>query len=74
VQRDAFVQALTKFTLLTEKSSLSEMKPKNINAIKLLTKIGDENGNDLGDCWYDVLKSISQLELAQYIGASENRG
>jgi len=47
VQREAFVQALTKFTLLTANSSLSEMRPKNVETIKLLIQIGVENGNYL---------------------------
>lgn len=52
IQRDAFVQALMKFTLLTENSSLSEVRPRNIDAIKLLINIGDENGNYLEDWYY----------------------
>lgn len=52
-QRSAFIQALTRFTLLTAKSSLSEMKAKNIESIKLLITISDEDGNFLDECWYD---------------------
>uniref|UniRef100_A0A915ESL1 SEC7 domain-containing protein n=1 Tax=Ditylenchus dipsaci TaxID=166011 RepID=A0A915ESL1_9BILA len=69
MQREAYIQALTRFTLLTVKSSLSEMKAKNVESIKLLITIGDEDGNFLDKCWYDVLKCISQLELAQSIGS-----
>lgn len=71
-QRNAFVQALTRFTLLTAKTSLSEMKSKNIESIKLLIMVGVEDGNYLEECWYDVLKCISQLELAQSIGSGAN--
>uniref|UniRef100_A0A7E4WE95 SEC7 domain-containing protein n=1 Tax=Panagrellus redivivus TaxID=6233 RepID=A0A7E4WE95_PANRE len=69
-QRDAYVQALTRFTLLMAKNALSEMKAKNVESIKLLITIGVEDGDFLEDCWYDVLKCISQLELAQLIGTS----
>ncbi|CAK5020623.1 unnamed protein product [Meloidogyne enterolobii] len=72
VQREAFVQALTKFTLLTANSSLSEMRPKNVETIKLLIQIGVENGNYLEQCWYDVLKCISQLELVQSISTGNH--
>uniref|UniRef100_A0A915M4D6 SEC7 domain-containing protein n=1 Tax=Meloidogyne javanica TaxID=6303 RepID=A0A915M4D6_MELJA len=72
VQREAFVQALTKFTLLTANSSLSEMRPKNVETIKLLIQIGVENGNHLEQCWYDVLKCISQLELVQSISTGNH--
>lgn len=71
-QRNAYVQALTRFTLLTAKTSLSEMKSKNIESIKLLIMVGVEDGNYLEECWYDVLKCISQLELAQSIGPGVN--
>jgi brefeldin A-inhibited guanine nucleotide-exchange protein len=68
IQREAFIQTLTKFTLLTANSSLSEMRPKNVEAIKLLIQIGVENGNYLELHWHDVLKCISQLELVQSLG------
>lgn len=53
MQREAYIQALTRFTLLTAKSSLSEMKAKNVESIKLLITIGDEDGNFLDECWYE---------------------
>ncbi|CAB1317567.1 unnamed protein product [Coregonus sp. 'balchen'] len=53
LERDAYVQALARFTLLTASSGISEMKQKNIDTIKTLITI---------------LKCISQLELAQLIG------
>jgi brefeldin A-inhibited guanine nucleotide-exchange protein len=46
------------------------MKAKNVASIKLLITIGDEDGNFLDDCWYDVLKCISQLEMAQHMGTN----
>lgn len=73
-ERNAFVQALTRFTLLTAKNSLTEIKQKNVESIKLLITIGDENGEFLDECWYDVLKCISQLELAQFLSTGSHPG
>lgn len=70
--RDAYLQALTRFTLLVSKNNLSDMKEKNVECIKLLITIGVDDGNFLGENWYDVLKCISNLELAQLIGANQN--
>uniref|UniRef100_A0A1I7W3Y1 DUF1981 domain-containing protein n=2 Tax=Loa loa TaxID=7209 RepID=A0A1I7W3Y1_LOALO len=68
LERNAFMQALARFTLLTAKNSMVEMKSKNIESIKLLLAVGEEDGNCLDESWIDVLKCISQLELAQMIG------
>ncbi|PIO63744.1 hypothetical protein TELCIR_14650 [Teladorsagia circumcincta] len=68
LERNAFIQALARFTLLTAKNALGEMKEKNIEAIKLLLAIGDEDGDYLEENWMDVIRCISQLELAQLIG------
>uniref|UniRef100_A0A0N5A8A3 SEC7 domain-containing protein n=1 Tax=Syphacia muris TaxID=451379 RepID=A0A0N5A8A3_9BILA len=68
LERNAYIQALARFTLLTAKNSMAEMKSKNIESIKLLMTVGDEDGNCLDDSWIDILKCISQLELAQLIG------
>ncbi|MFH4975093.1 hypothetical protein AB6A40_001802 [Gnathostoma spinigerum] len=67
-ERDAYIQALARFTLLTAKNSLTEMRSKNIDSIKLLMTVGDEDGNRLDESWFEVLKCISQLELVQLIG------
>ncbi|CAI2293890.1 unnamed protein product [Caenorhabditis sp. 36 PRJEB53466] len=67
-ERKAFIQALARFTLLTTKNSLSEMRVKNIEAIKLLLLIGDEDGEYLEENWYDVMKCVSSLEVVQLIG------
>ena len=71
-ERDAYIQALNRFTLLTAKSALNEMKAKNVESIKLLINVGVEDGDFLEERWYDVLKCISQLEVAQLIGTSQN--
>lgn len=68
LERDAYVQALARFTLLTANSPITEMKAKNIETIKTLITVAHTDGNYLGTSWLDVVKCISQLELAQLIG------
>ncbi|XP_012271827.1 brefeldin A-inhibited guanine nucleotide-exchange protein 2 isoform X2 [Orussus abietinus] len=68
LERDAYVQALARFTLLTANSPITEMKAKNIDTIKTLITVAHTDGNYLGSSWLDVVKCISQLELAQLIG------
>lgn len=68
LERDAFVQALARFTLLTANSMITEMKSKNINSIKTLISVAQTDGNYLGKSWLEILKCISQLELAQLVG------
>ncbi|KAI9536135.1 Brefeldin A-inhibited guanine nucleotide-exchange protein 1 [Dissostichus eleginoides] len=66
LERDAYVQALARFTLLI--SGISEMKQKNIDTIKTLITVAHTDGNYLGNSWHEIMKCISQLELAQLIG------
>lgn len=68
LERDAYVQALARFTLLTANSPIMDMKAKNIDTIKTLIMVAHSDGNYLGSSWLDILKCISQLELAQLIG------
>ncbi|XP_071174022.1 brefeldin A-inhibited guanine nucleotide-exchange protein 1-like isoform X5 [Mytilus edulis] len=68
LERDAYVQALARFTLLTAASPLTEMKSKNIDTIKTLISVAHTDGNYLGKSWLEILRCISQLELAQLIG------
>uniref|UniRef100_A0A674NER5 ARF guanine nucleotide exchange factor 2 n=1 Tax=Takifugu rubripes TaxID=31033 RepID=A0A674NER5_TAKRU len=68
LERDAYVQALARFTLLTACSSITEMKQKNIDTIKTLITVAHTDGNYLGNSWHEILRCISQLELAQLIG------
>ncbi|KAL0483581.1 brefeldin A-inhibited guanine nucleotide-exchange protein [Acrasis kona] len=58
-ERDAFVGALAKLTNLHHASA---MKPRNIDAIKLMLKIADVEGNFLKESWIHVLTNCSQLE------------
>lgn len=68
LERDAYVQALARFTLLTANSPITEMKAKNIDTIKTLIMVAHTDGNYLGGSWLDIVKCISHLELAQLIG------
>lgn len=68
LERDAYVQALSRFTLLSATSPITEMKAKNIDTIKTLISVAHTDGNYLGKSWLEILKCISQLELAQLIG------
>ena len=68
MERNAFIQALARFTLLTDNSNVTEIKPKNIDAIKTLISVAHTDGNYLESSWLDVMKCISQLEYAQMLG------
>jgi brefeldin A-inhibited guanine nucleotide-exchange protein len=70
LERDAYMQALARFTLLTATGPITEMKSKNVECIKTLITIAHTDGNYLGKSWYEILKCISQLELAQSIGVN----
>ena len=63
-QRNTFVTALEKFTLL---NNLQEMKPKNIAAIKTLIGISFTEGDYLKGSWAQVLHCVSLLERLHII-------
>ncbi|KAI9668898.1 MAG: guanine nucleotide exchange protein for ADP-robosylation factor [Caeruleum heppii] len=62
--RVAFVSALAKFTNL---NNLSEMKAKNLEALKILLDVAQTEGNLLRGSWSDILTCISQLDRFQLI-------
>jgi brefeldin A-inhibited guanine nucleotide-exchange protein len=64
-----FLQSLAKFTNLS--SNLTEIKHKHVEAIKTLLAVGLTEGNYLGDSWKEVLRCVSQLEIAIVIGSTE---
>ena len=68
LERNAFVQALARFTLLTDNANVAEIKSKNVESIKTLISVAFSDGNYLEGSWLDVMKCISQLEVAQNIG------
>ncbi|KAH0561930.1 hypothetical protein GP486_003364 [Trichoglossum hirsutum] len=69
--RVAFVSALAKFTNL---NNISEMMPKNVEALKVLLEVAQTDGNCLGGSWRDVLTCISQLERFQLISGGVDEG
>lgn len=64
--RISFVSAISKFTNL---QNLSEMKQKNVEAVKVLLNITLSEANMLRSSWKDVLTCISQLERFQLISS-----
>ncbi|KAJ7559093.1 hypothetical protein O6H91_04G069600 [Diphasiastrum complanatum] len=64
-QRDAFVTSLAKFTCL---HSPSDIKQKNIDAIKTVLIIAEDDGNYLQEAWEHVLTCISRFEHLHLIG------
>lgn len=54
LERDSFVQALSRFTLLTATAGLHEIKTKNIDTIKTLITVAQTDGNYLGRAWHEV--------------------
>lgn len=50
-ERDAYVQALSRFTLLSIQNHVTEMKTKNLEAIKALIHVAHSDGNFLDKSW-----------------------
>ena len=61
LERDAYVQALARFTLLTATSPITEMKAKNIDTIKTLISVAHTDGNYLGKSWLEVRTLLDAL-------------
>ncbi|KAG8096800.1 hypothetical protein GUJ93_ZPchr0013g34493 [Zizania palustris] len=64
-QRDAFITSLAKFTSL---HSAADIKPKNIEAIKAILLIADEDGNYLQEAWEHILTCVSRFENLHLVG------
>ncbi|KAF2683962.1 hypothetical protein K458DRAFT_303679 [Lentithecium fluviatile CBS 122367] len=64
--RQAFVAFLARFTNLY---NLSEMKAKNMEALKVLLDIAHTEGDLLRESWREILTCISQLDRFQLISA-----
>jgi brefeldin A-inhibited guanine nucleotide-exchange protein len=69
--RQAFVSFLYSFTSLY---NFSEMKIRNVEALKVLIEVAHTEGNLLRESWRDILTCISQLDRFQLIstGVDEN--
>ncbi|KAL1567357.1 brefeldin A-inhibited guanine nucleotide-exchange protein 2-like [Salvia divinorum] len=63
--RDAFVTSLAKFTSL---HSPADIKKKNIDAIKVIVTIADEDGNYLQNGWEHILTCVSRFEHLHLLG------
>ncbi|KAJ3318645.1 guanine nucleotide exchange protein for ADP-robosylation factor, partial [Blyttiomyces sp. JEL0837] len=69
LEKKAFLSTLARFTQL---ANISEVKPKNVQAIKTLVEIGLGSGNIIGESWLDVVIAVSQLEKIQQLSADIN--
>ncbi|OUM56684.1 hypothetical protein PIROE2DRAFT_49309, partial [Piromyces sp. E2] len=67
LERKAFISTVSRFTQL---NNMSELKPKNIEAMKYLLEIACAESNYLDDCWKEVCVCISQLDKLQLLGGS----
>lgn len=70
LQRNAFIQSLIQFSgLLAPDKGLDT---KKMECIKTLLHIATNHSNYLGPAWYQLLKLISQLDLAISRGAEDH--
>jgi len=65
IGRSTYVNALATFTALDQ---VREMKPKNIESMKVLVSIALSEGDYLEESWSQVLLCISQLARLQLFG------
>ncbi|MBA0787777.1 hypothetical protein Gotri_025933 [Gossypium trilobum] len=63
--RDAFVTSLAKFTSL---HSPADIKQKNIDAIRAIVTLADEDGNYLREAWEHILTCVSRFEHLHLLG------
>ncbi|KAI3719383.1 hypothetical protein L6452_20280 [Arctium lappa] len=63
--RDAFLTSLAKFTSL---HSPADIKQRNIEAIKAIVTIADEDGNYLQEAWEHILTCVSRFEHLHLLG------
>ncbi|CAK1361315.1 Protein transport protein SEC7 [Cercospora beticola] len=69
--RQAFVSSLSRSTNLY---NLSEMKAKNVEALRALIEIAYTEGDYLKESWRDILTSVSQLDRFQLISSGVEEG
>ncbi|KAK3707119.1 guanine nucleotide exchange protein for ADP-robosylation factor [Vermiconidia calcicola] len=69
--RQAFVASLARSTNLY---NLSEMKAKNVEALRALLDVAHTEGNLLKESWRDILTCISQLDRFQLISSGVEEG
>jgi len=66
--RNAFVSSLSKFTVISE---TKEIKQKNINCIRELFNLANQNGDCLRDSWSYVLECISRIDHMRVLGLGD---
>ena len=69
--RQAFVASLSRNTNLY---NLSEMKAKNVEALRALLDVAHTEGDLLKESWRDILTAISQLDRFQLISSGVEEG
>lgn len=69
--RQAFVSSLGRSTNLY---NFSEMKAKNVEALRALLEVAHTEGNLLKESWRDILTCISQLDRFQLISSGVEEG
>ncbi|KAK6436703.1 guanine nucleotide exchange protein for ADP-robosylation factor [Oleoguttula sp. CCFEE 5521] len=69
--RQAFVSSLARSTNLY---NLSEMKAKNVEALRVMLEVANTEGNLLKESWRDILTCISQLDRFQLISSGVEEG
>ncbi|KEQ58159.1 uncharacterized protein M437DRAFT_60119 [Aureobasidium melanogenum CBS 110374] len=69
--RQAFIGSLARFTNLY---NIGEMKAKNIEALKAVLDVAQNEGNLLKESWRDILTCISQLDRFQLISTGVSEG
>ncbi|KAG9812503.1 hypothetical protein KCU63_g20478, partial [Aureobasidium melanogenum] len=69
--RQAFIASLARFTNLY---NIGEMKAKNIEALKAVLDVAQNEGNLLKESWREILTCISQLDRFQLISTGVSEG
>lgn len=64
--RNTYLSSLGRFTMLHSPAS---MRTKHARAFKTLLVVAEENGNHMQECWEEVLRCISRVELLQQLVA-----
>jgi brefeldin A-inhibited guanine nucleotide-exchange protein len=68
--KDAFVSSLAKFTHL---NSVSEMRAKNVECVRMILAIAAMEGNNLGEQWVVIVRAVSQVEQIRAVAAGNPR-
>jgi brefeldin A-inhibited guanine nucleotide-exchange protein len=68
--KNAFVSSLAKFTHL---NSVSEMRAKNVECVRMILAIAAMEGDNLGDQWVVIVRAISQVEQIRAVASGNPR-